>query len=351
MGQSVNSKMNNGTNTDLLDYLSQFGIENNESTIENQQMSLIQQDDAGNNNNNTNGNSSTPTISPDSFTIINDPTTATTTTTEAPVTPITTREAIIDPIIDQFPSISPKRSNDNSSNNINTNTNTNTTVSAPVAPVATPAPRPIPARPTPVAVPVTTPAAHPAPVVTPLIAPITPIANATPPTRTSIKMVGIGSNNSSNITTPPQQHTGRKIQISLSAVSNNKGSMSIHVPQHNVTNGSNNATTAQTPVARPNPQAVARPAQVQTQASTDPALGIPESQYDYFFKLSGTEERFKNKWIETIEKAKISKKRNYVVHTIRNGRFRVTETGMEMLPTTIDTSQSSVTDLLSTQWN
>ena len=106
MGQSVSSKMNNGTNTDLLDYLSQFGIENNESTIENQQMSLIQQnDDADNNSNNTSGNNiSTPTSSSTSFTTINNDVAATTAAT--PVTPITTREAIIDPIIDQFPSMS-----------------------------------------------------------------------------------------------------------------------------------------------------------------------------------------------------------------------------------------------------
>lgn len=344
MRQSVSSKMNNGTNTDLLDYLSQFGIENNESTIENQQMSLIQQNDGADNN--TSGNNSSTPMPPASFTPINDVTTATT-TAAAPVTPITTREAIIDPIIDQFPSMPPKRDN-GSGNNINTTAEMNALVSqtrstSPIRPVSAP-----------VVAPSTS--AHPAPVTTTHFTP-TPTAsttintttNVTSTTRTSIKMVGVSSNNtnngnngnnSGNVTfTSQPPHTGRKIQISLSTVAN-KGSMSIHVPQHNVTNGAAAAT-----------QTITNQAPQVPQAPADPALGIPESQYDYFFKLSGTEERFKNKWIETIEKAKISKKRNYVVHTIRSGRFRVTEIGMEMLPTTIDTSQSSVTDLLSTQWN
>lgn len=341
MGQSVSSKMNNGTNTDLLDYLSQFGIENNESTIENQQMSLIQQnDDADNNNNNTSGNnSSTPTSSSTSFTTINNDVATTATT---PVTPITTREAIIDPIIDQFPSM-PQRDNDNTTTTAEMNALVSQTRStSPIRPVSAP-----------VVAPATS--GHPAPVTTTLTP--TPTAsttintttNVTSTTRTSIKMVGVSSNNTNNgnngnnsgnaaFTSQPP-HTGRKIQISLSTVAN-KGSMSIHVPQHNVTNGAAAAT-----------QTITNQAPQVSQAPADPTLGIPESQYDYFFKLSGTEERFKNKWIEIIEKAKISKKRNYVVHTIRSGRFRVTETGMEMLPTTIDTSQSSVTDLLSTQWN
>lgn len=346
MGQSVSSKMNNGTNTDLLDYLSQFGIENNESTIENQQMSLIQQNDDADNSNNTSGNnSSTPTSSSTYFTTIND-VAATTATT--PVTPITTREAIIDPIIDQFPSMPPKRDN-GSGNNINNNTTaemnalvSQTRSTSPIRPVSAPV----------VAPPATY--ARPAPVTTTHFTPVTPptapatinTTNVTSTTRTSIKMVGVNNtnnvngNNDGNVDfTSQPPHTGRKIQISLSTVAN-KGSMSIHVPQHNVTNEAAAAT-----------QTITNQAPQVPQAPADPALGIPESQYDYFFKLSGTEERFKNKWIETIEKAKISKKRNYVVHTIRSGRFRVTETGMEMLPTTVDTSQSSVTDLLSTQWN
>lgn len=341
MGQSVSSKMNNGTNTDLLDYLSQFGIENNESTIENQQMSLIQQNDDADNSNNTSGNNSSSTpMPPAPFTPINDVTTATT-TAAAPVTPITTREAIIDPIIDQFPSM-PQRDNDNTTTTAEMNALVSQTRStSPIRPVSAP-----------VVDPATS--ARPAPVTTTHFTPVTPTApatinttNVTSTTRTSIKMVGVSSNNnntnngnSGNVAfTSQPPHTGRKIQISLSTVAN-KGSMSIHVPQHNVTNGAAAAT-----------QTITNQAPQVPQAPADPALGIPESQYDYFFKLSGTEERFKNKWIETIEKAKISKKRNYVVHTIRSGRFRVTETGMEMLPTTIDTSQSSVTDLLSTQWN
>lgn len=344
MGQSVSSKMNNGTNTDLLDYLSQFGIENNESTIENQQMSLIQQnDDADNNNNNTSGNnSSTPTSSSTSFTTINNDVATTATT---PVTPIiTTREAIIDPIIDQFPSM-PQRDNDNTTTAEMNALVSQTRSTSPIRPVSAPV----------VAPPATS--ARPAPVTTTHFTPVTPTAsttintttNVTSTTRTSIKMVGVSGNNTNNDNngnnsgnvafTPQPPHTGRKIQISLSTVAN-KGSMSIHVPQHNMTNGAAAAT-----------QTITNQAPQVPQAPADPTLGIPESQYDYFFKLSGTEERFKNKWIETIEKAKISKKRNYVVHTIRSGRFRVTETGMEMLPTTIDTSQSSVTDLLSTQWN
>ena len=67
------------------------------------------------------------------------------------------------------------------------------------------------------------------------------------------------------------------------------------------------------------------------------------------FKKSGTEEKFKNKWLETYEKAKRSRKTNSVAQSLKAGNFFITDQGTFIKPS-YNTQNKTSDDMLKERW-
>lgn len=67
------------------------------------------------------------------------------------------------------------------------------------------------------------------------------------------------------------------------------------------------------------------------------------------FNKSGTEEKFKNKWLETYEKAKSSRKTNSVAQSLKAGNFFITDQGTFIKPS-YNTHNKTSDDMLKERW-
>lgn len=75
-----------------------------------------------------------------------------------------------------------------------------------------------------------------------------------------------------------------------------------------------------------------------------------EPDVEGLFRRSGTEEKFRERWYAIMEKARHSKSSTFVTRKVLAGRFRVTESEMEILPD-MDVYGMSSKGILTSQWN